>query len=179
MKKISIALTLLLACSFYSCKKYDEGPLISLRSVQKRLLGKWEVKQFLKDDIDLTNFYTDSCGCTLTFVYDDVSMQGVPVQAFIIDCIVNDWNTNTDELGLNRNEYCMSNWSFSTDKKSLLLKMGYNNDHRYRWGMYPLTVSPYYVSSFEIIRLTNKELWLRFDDINNIYNFKFEKDEDK
>jgi hypothetical protein len=28
-----------------TCKKYPEGPLISLRSAEKRIIGKWEIKE--------------------------------------------------------------------------------------------------------------------------------------
>ena len=48
MKKATIYLSLLLILAT-ACKKYDEGPLISLRSKEKRLCQKWDIYEFTKD----------------------------------------------------------------------------------------------------------------------------------
>ena len=48
MKKLTIYLSLLLIIAS-ACKKYEEGPLISLRSKEKRLCQTWELHEFTKD----------------------------------------------------------------------------------------------------------------------------------
>jgi len=48
MKKATIYLSLLLILAT-ACKKYEEGPTISLRSKEKRLCQTWELHEFTKD----------------------------------------------------------------------------------------------------------------------------------
>jgi hypothetical protein len=42
-KNLLLVATVVTILNFQSCKKYDDGPGFSLRSVTKRLTGKWEV----------------------------------------------------------------------------------------------------------------------------------------
>ena len=56
MKKF---IALMLLTSFvmfgtYSCKKYEEGPMISLRSKKSRLDGEWKIDKATQDGIDVT-----------------------------------------------------------------------------------------------------------------------------
>jgi len=60
MKKyiiISIVLTTVLS----GCR-YKEGPLISFRSVYKRLQGYWQIIEFTSNGVDSLKYYNDSCG---------------------------------------------------------------------------------------------------------------------
>jgi hypothetical protein len=156
-----------------SCSKYEDGPFISLRSKKDRLFGKWEVVEFIKDNEDLTQFYVDTCGCTFAIGYDAVRTQGVEENYVFIYCPLNLWNFYNDSVRFD--SFFLGSWNFSSDKKQILLSFGYNSSSSYRWGMYPLTICQYCKSLFEILRLTNKELWLRYDDTQNIYTIKFEK----
>ena len=57
MKKI---ITLIVLATFimvgtYSCKKYEEGPAISLRTKTKRLTGEWKLDKATQDGIDIIN----------------------------------------------------------------------------------------------------------------------------
>ena len=47
MKKylMKFAVLIMLALVIISCKKYEEGPLISLRSVEKRVEGDYKLKK--------------------------------------------------------------------------------------------------------------------------------------
>ncbi len=63
MKKLSIYLVLVLIV-FSGCKKYEEGPLISLRSKEKRLCQEWELKKIEYNGSaealdDINNYYWD------------------------------------------------------------------------------------------------------------------------
>jgi hypothetical protein len=42
-KNLLLVATVVTILNFQSCKKYDDGPGFSLRSVTKRLTGEWEV----------------------------------------------------------------------------------------------------------------------------------------
>jgi hypothetical protein len=47
-----------------SCKKYEDGPLISFRTRTERLSNTWEVYNYTFNGNDLTSLYTN---CTETF----------------------------------------------------------------------------------------------------------------
>jgi len=176
MKKLwFITFIIIIAFAETSCSKYEEGPLISLRSKKNRLFGMWEVVEFKKDNEDLTQLYIDTCGCKIEIGYDEVNTLGVKENYFIIDCPYNSWNYVVFDPNFPNFKYWFSSWCFSTNKKSLLLSLGHNNSSFYRYGMYPLTICSDCLSEFEILRLTNKDLWLRYDDIQNVYTIKFEK----
>ena len=75
-KFLGVALMIIFIAPLYqSCKKYDEGPAISLRSKKNRLTGEWEVTKYLKNQedyltkkIDPCYYYYSSCGeCTETY----------------------------------------------------------------------------------------------------------------
>lgn len=51
----------------HSCKKYEDGPFISLRSPINRLLGEWEVYSFEIDGSDFTSDYQNNCKCNFRF----------------------------------------------------------------------------------------------------------------
>lgn len=38
-----------------SCKKYEEGPLLSLRSKEARLANSWKVEKYLENGVDKTS----------------------------------------------------------------------------------------------------------------------------
>jgi len=58
MKKHLIALMALLFLCAPACKKYEEGPLLSLRSKKSRIANKWKVDKLLKNGVDSTMYYT-------------------------------------------------------------------------------------------------------------------------
>jgi len=42
---------------FQSCRKYDEGPVLSLRSRTERVANTWKISKYKKNDKDLTSLY--------------------------------------------------------------------------------------------------------------------------
>lgn len=54
LKVLSLAISLLVG---FSCKKYDEGPALSLRTKKQRLTGDWTMAAILKDGKDVTSTY--------------------------------------------------------------------------------------------------------------------------
>ncbi len=57
MKNMILLSTLILLVS--ACSRYDEGPMLSLRSPEKRLLGLWEITELKVNDIDLISAYRE------------------------------------------------------------------------------------------------------------------------
>ena len=57
MKKHLITLAALLFLCAPACKKYDEGPALSLRSKKSRIANKWKVDKLFKNGVDSTKYY--------------------------------------------------------------------------------------------------------------------------
>jgi hypothetical protein len=83
MKKLLIILIALV--TILSGCRYKEGPLISFRSVEKRICGIWQVVEFTSDGIDSLKYYNDSCGSKmiLNFRYPDGSPMSDPIINFV------------------------------------------------------------------------------------------------
>ena len=47
----------IISIAFSSCKKYDYGPFISLKSKENRIVNKWKLVKVIKEDQDETYFY--------------------------------------------------------------------------------------------------------------------------
>ena len=56
--------TLITAC------KYEDGPLVSLRSKQDRIIAIWEVESLTIDGVDSTSLYNETCDCAIA-LYED------------------------------------------------------------------------------------------------------------
>ena len=109
MKKITIALIPVL---FFlsSCKKYPDGPGLSLISKTERLSNSWKVSQVLENDVDKTSDYQ--------FAFTDYNL-----------VIKNDGNytINYKALGiLTVNE--SGKWTFNGDKTKVILDPSSNNN---------------------------------------------------
>lgn len=59
MKTLRISLMVALASTllFASCKKYEEGPAISLRSKKERVANTWEIEKAMRNGQDVTSEY--------------------------------------------------------------------------------------------------------------------------
>lgn len=83
MKKILIAIILLATTAgMYSCKKYDEGPALSLRSKNARVVNDWVLDKATNGGLDVTSSYPDVYNFnfakdgTYTFNYNNVETTG-------------------------------------------------------------------------------------------------------
>lgn len=61
-KHILLAFVLLLTSLtiITSCKKYEDGPMFSLRTKKARLTGDWKIQSFTEDGVDITGFFSSS-----------------------------------------------------------------------------------------------------------------------
>jgi hypothetical protein len=55
MKRITWFLFVFIA--FMSCGKFEEGPMISFRSVKNRVSGEWTLDKYISNGVDSTEFY--------------------------------------------------------------------------------------------------------------------------
>lgn len=96
------AITLLIAASFASCKKYEEGPLVSLTPRAERAANTWIISyaeedgQNVSEEYDQFELYMNTDG--------DAELKA-SYSAFGVD-----YNTTTD-----------GTWSFTNEEENLLL----------------------------------------------------------
>jgi hypothetical protein len=99
-----LALFILLGCIIIpSCKKYDEGPSLSILGKQQRLTGKWELTSFFlnENEINITNK---------------------------TDLTINKNGTFSTSILIGTNTFSNNgNWTFSDKKESLLLTYSAQN----------------------------------------------------
>ncbi|MCK5856245.1 MAG: hypothetical protein KAG64_02080 [Bacteroidales bacterium] len=103
MKKI---ITLVVLATFvlfgtYSCKKYEEGPLISLRTKTARVANDWKLDKAIQDGIDITSNYPE--------VEQTFEKEGGYKMLF----------NGADYTG---------NWEFDSDKEHILIKIDGSSD---------------------------------------------------
>jgi hypothetical protein len=71
MKKNIIWILLILLVIPLACKKrFEDGPLISFRSVKARIEGTWKVDKFYINDADSTADFNNRLGCEIEFSKD-------------------------------------------------------------------------------------------------------------
>ncbi len=76
MRKI-ILLVLVLIGIIEGCKKYPEGPKISLRSPMHRLYGAYHLCDYTVNGVDSLDLFYDSLSLTCGFYYEDYSDQNL------------------------------------------------------------------------------------------------------
>jgi hypothetical protein len=130
MKKlILIALPLFILAS---CNKYEEGPMVSLRTKTQRLSNNWQVSSAYQNGADRTSdFNVVFAGYLLDIRKDNTyTLSYSPFSA----------GTVTDH----------GTWEFNSDKTHVVLT---NSDGE--------------TEDYTILRLKEKELWVRLHDDNN------------
>ena len=157
MKKYKVIISLLLIVMATSCKKYEEGPLISLRTPMGRLQGRWHVVNYTNNGVDSTYFKLNNFDFfyCLSFYYKKNNAVSGLLGGFkeLYNCL--DWENNFKE----------NNYKYIQFKVSLNLASG----HKKGLISFPPfdSTSEYIVSKWKILRLTNQELKIRFIDSND------------
>lgn len=131
MKRILFFILPLLVFAADSCKKYEDGPWISLRTKTERLSNTWQVSTAYQNGVDKTSdFNVAYAGYLLTIKKDNS-----------YTLVYNPFNlgTVTDN----------GTWSFNSDKSHVIL-VNSNGDR----------------ADYTILRLKEKELWVKFTDDN-------------
>ena len=156
MKKILIYLIVITAIAS-SCKKYEEGPCISLRSPEKRLSGKYTIISYTVNGIDSLSLFNDSLSTNAQFVrYPDHLEISFTLNG-------NRKDGKYSYMG------CSCNFD---DKNSILLFWNCGSSEsigtgRFRDGLRDI--------SYKILKLTNKEVKLKTLYNNNEYVVAMEK----
>jgi len=158
MKKAPIYLVLFLSI-FSSCKKYDEGPAISLRSKEKRLCQEWKLKKIeLNGTIDPDEDFS--------YYYWDIHKEGT------IDARLK-YTDESDE------ETIELDWEWINDKEGIKITSRYGKKegtHHFQSLLKSnSSVNDDGAIEFEIMRLTYDELILEFEEDSDKYRIEFGK----
>lgn len=145
MKKLILFL-IIIAGITEGCKKYEEGPWLSLRSAKNRLYGDYTLVQYTVNDEDSLSLYNDSLCDTLKFIFDT--------------------NLDLDVCYIygNRNDGKISSlvWYWNLKDKNTSLVISYSNCSS-GTGPFSDKVKP----EWKILRLTTRQIKMK-----TIYNNK-------
>ena len=134
---ISFAILTLILISLFSCKKYPEGPSLSIRSKKGRIANKWKIDKWLIGGIDSTMYY--AAEGTFIELTKNGKVTATQIQSDGVQTLT---TTFTGE------------WQFSDDKEKFAWIITDN------WG------NPADTNTFTILKLKHKEFWL-LDENNN------------
>lgn len=119
------------------CKKYPEGPGVSFRSKKERIANTWKLSKYYENSVDLTSNF-NTVYTKFSFVTTKNGNYTITREIYSV--------VNTTETGT---------WSLSSNKTTL--------------NLFPATISAGTVpstSSWQILKLYEKEMWLRNIDSN-------------
>jgi hypothetical protein len=143
MMKKTLLVILLLVGTFEGCKKYEDGPFISLRSAKHRLYGEYTLTTLNVDGEDQLNQYYDSLGKRFHFFFEDVN--------YYYDC---DMSGFRKDGGLST---LVWTWSFTNKNKFLRITSSGGNYPGWSYGPFRNN----YLPEWEILQLTNKEVKMK------------------
>jgi len=157
MKKLSIYLVLVLAV-LSGCKKYEDGPLISLRSKEKRLCQKWELNKMEY------NGQSQTINAGMGYFYWDIDKNGSIEQSI-------DLNGVTESM--------TAEWEWSEDKESIYIIEPLTKDGRNTLFYTPFKnnsgVNVDLRTEFQIIKLKYDELILEFSEAGDHIRMEFDQ----
>ncbi len=161
--KLVMALVLMTALSVSSCRKYEEGPLISLRSKTKRLANNWDLEE-LSGNTPLEQIYVEQGYAMSTRLVDyDIEFDFQEDGDFTMEAeYLVEFSYEDDDYGFDY-EYTESfrvkingDWEFSSDKEDIEIDFDPSE-----YGAYFETFRS---RTYKIIKLASDELILESDD---------------
>lgn len=137
-KTILYMLLMIFVLELGSCKKYPDGPVISLRTKCQRITGEYQLEKYIVNSIDSTNSLSHSVyfpqqGSYSTFQYQYKFLK--------------------EDLQLIE-PYIGGSWELISKKEKLRLFPSYHDSSQVQY--YEILKK----GDYEILRLTNKEFWL-------------------
>lgn len=154
LKLVLFSLIFIMLFAISGCKKYEDGPLISLRTKEARLTGEWDVEYFSINGYDSTSYLkSQSFYGKYLFGKDEIHNKKLFVYK----------NSSTVIPNYNGDGY----WMFLNHKESVYIHYDYLTSGP--------TVGPFRANdiTWEIKRLKNKELWLKTQYAGKEYFVKF------
>ncbi|TND10331.1 MAG: hypothetical protein FD123_579 [Bacteroidetes bacterium] len=149
MKNVRLFLTLAVvfivsAATVTSCKKYEDGPMLSLRTKTHRVVNDWKLETYYLDDVNKT----DSLG--ISNYTESFKDDGTVLRSFI--SVAGDTVSDT------------CTWAFANKKENLELTGADSLEISEQIGF----VTP---ANLKILRLKEKELWYSFEKNGATHEF--------
>ena len=140
LKQITLLFIVIAFITSSSCKKYPDGPLLSLHSKEHRIVGTWIVDYYSINGYDSTSYLQS--------------------QLYYGKYIFYSKKSSTPNLFLfESNIYCTSgHWKFTNNKKDLSIDQTNGCSPLPQFNTTPYTASEV---NWEIRRLTDADLWLK------------------
>jgi hypothetical protein len=124
---------------FVSCKKYENGPSLTLLSKKERAANIWSLQMVKENGTDKTNDYKNL------------------LQNYKLNLDKNNMKYTITWKALGLIDYSETgSWEFSSDKLYLVLKKDATSN------------STSTTSNWKILKLKEKELWVEYSSSNNI-----------
>jgi len=143
-----------------SCGKYDDGPAVSFRSPEKRLIGLWEFASIKIDGIEYINSYlNDSTNLK-------ISMTGTRDEIFAI--LVED-NRSSSQLSISLLGLNDKNTEFTM---CLAVSPLYTDVTQYFYALIPALAQE---NTWLIRRLSVNELWISTTFQDQVYDLQLSK----
>jgi hypothetical protein len=156
MKKIRSFIFLFSVIFSLSNCRYDEGPVISFRSVKARLWGSWSVTEYYSDGIDSLQYYKDSCGCKLGF--PNPTSDSEENDIVFVDCF-------------NSGKGMVCKYNFARNKSVISIYLQYSLESYGLKSFGPMLIN----ADWEIHRLTKEEFKISALANNHYYIVSFKK----
>jgi hypothetical protein len=155
--KLRISIFMFLTvCFIFPCCKYKDGPIISLRTADRRLQGEFQAEAFEVDGKDAMNICSDSIfNNIIRMTSDDVGFK------FHL-------SLEADFGG------CFGTYHLLDNDETLEFNILSQSDHYPGYG--PFRV--YKISSWKILKLSNKKLWIETTFEGHDYYLKLKKTKD-
>ncbi len=157
MKSKVISLMIFIVIAFYSCKKYPEGGNSSW--AKSKIIGTWDVENLTVDGIDSTaNFKANPNYCEYPIIIEDINDHD-DYSLFIFP--------NCSGKVLNGDL-----WEIPKNKKKLIFYFEYDST---QVELYPILLNEDISINWIILRLNNKQLWVKSNFHNKEYFLKLNK----
>ncbi len=148
IKKSTIIITLFITV-FFSCKKYEEGPYLSLYSKEHRVVGTWTVESFFINGVDSTTYLTQS-PLIGKYIFEEIK-HNEDEGGYTYSSIGNE-GSDTSLF------YTASGrWSFSANKNNIFIRIKFDLPTYRHFNIGPFGST---TCEWEIKRLKEKEMWL-------------------
>ena len=163
-----------LTLSFNSCKKGENDPFLSLKSRDSRITGTWELTNLTASQVDFSNAFGNYTNTTTnTFINDTLTRHILTTHesGVLLDSIDSFYYTLSIELDKSDNSIITENYLFSNLVNSYTGTWSWLNGTKNKSKLHLDNTNIQYFknTNFEIDRLTNKELILKFSS-QHIWN---------
>ncbi len=155
---IKISLFVLIIASL-SCSRYEDGPFLSLRSPEKRLLGLWEITELKVNETDYISSYRED---------------SVYVKFSIIE--FDDLFINIVKDGMSGSQLSSSVLKLEDNKTNMRFELKrFVAYEQYTAPLYSLVPPLEFDNAWKIIRLVNNEFIIQLEENGITYKLKFER----